>query len=449
MTSAAGHDGYIKNALQKYKYPDMAKRDVLSVFTTYTDLRPKLEPYVFNDGISKDLLCLEGTVPVSYKGNTYNIPVCLWVLDTHPYNPPLVYVRPTNTMRIRSGRHVDANGKIDLPYLREWKYPQSDLLGLVHVLCIVFGEEPPVYATGGSSGGPTNRYPGQTPYPPAGQGFPMPMPGGGGTGNTPYPSNYPNTSGSNQNQGYTPYPSYSQPGGYMSQSYPSSNPGYPSYPNQGSPYPQTGQTPPWGAYPPNPGYPGSHGSQSSYPGGTNSTPGTNGPGSTNTVTEEHLKASLLSAVEDKMKRRLKETFAQAQAEMDVLYKTQSELQSGKTKLETMISDLKREKEEVDRNIRMLTEKDQQIKENLSKMESQDKVEIDDAVVTTAPLYKQLLNSFAEEQAIEDAIYYLGEGLRRNVIDLDVFLKKVRELSRRQFMLRALIQKCREKAGLAA
>ena len=34
-------------------------------------------------------------------------------------------------------------------------------------------------------------------------------------------------------------------------------------------------------------------------------------GRTNTVTEEHLEASLLSAVEDKMKRRLKETFAQA------------------------------------------------------------------------------------------------------------------------------------------
>lgn len=33
---------------------------------------------------------------------------------------------------------------------------------------------------------------------------------------------------------------------------------------------------------------------------------------TQTVTEEHLKLSLLSAVEDKMKWRLKETFAQAQ-----------------------------------------------------------------------------------------------------------------------------------------
>lgn len=36
------------------------------------------------------------------------------------------------------------------------------------------------------------------------------------------------------------------------------------------------------------------------------------PGSTSTVTEEHLRMSLLSAVEDKMKRRLREMFEQAQ-----------------------------------------------------------------------------------------------------------------------------------------
>ena len=35
---------------------------------------------------------------------------------------------------------------------------------------------------------------------------------------------------------------------------------------------------------------------------------------------------------------------------------------------------------------------------------------------------RLLNAFAEEQATEDAIYYLGEALRKGVIDLDVFLK---------------------------
>ena len=35
---------------------------------------------------------------------------------------------------------------------------------------------------------------------------------------------------------------------------------------------------------------------------------------------------------------------------------------------------------------------------------------------------RLLKAFAEEQALEDAIYYLGEALRKNVVDLDVFLK---------------------------
>ena len=38
------------------------------------------------------------------------------------------------------------------------------------------------------------------------------------------------------------------------------------------------------------------------------------------------------------------------------------------------------------------------------------------------LFCRLLNSFAEEQAIEDAIYYLGEALRKSVIESDVFLK---------------------------
>lgn len=58
-----------------------------------------------------------------------------------------------------------------------------------------------------------------------------------------------------------------------------------------------------------------------------------------------------------------------------------------------------------------------------------------------------MNAYAEEAAIEDVIYYLGEALRTNVIDLEAFLKHVRQLSRKQYMLRALMQKCRQKAGL--
>lgn len=62
---------------------------------------------------------------------------------------------------------------------------------------------------------------------------------------------------------------------------------------------------------------------------------------------------------------------------------------------------------------------------------------------------RILNAFCEEAATEDAIYYMGEALRRGVIDLEVFLKQLRSLSRKQFMLRALMQRCRNKAGLVA
>ena len=55
-------------------------------------------------------------------GNTYNIPLCLWLMDTHPYNPPVCYIKPTTTMHIIPGRHVDSNGRVYLPYLHEWKH---------------------------------------------------------------------------------------------------------------------------------------------------------------------------------------------------------------------------------------------------------------------------------------------------------------------------------------
>jgi ESCRT-I complex subunit TSG101 len=34
-------------------------------------------------------------------------------------------------MQIKVSKHVDASGKIYLPYLHEWSYPNSDLVGLI------------------------------------------------------------------------------------------------------------------------------------------------------------------------------------------------------------------------------------------------------------------------------------------------------------------------------
>jgi hypothetical protein len=53
-------------------------------------------------------------------GNVYNIPICIWLMDTHPYNAPMCYVKPTYGMHIKVSIFVDHNGKIYLPYLHDW-----------------------------------------------------------------------------------------------------------------------------------------------------------------------------------------------------------------------------------------------------------------------------------------------------------------------------------------
>ena len=115
----------------------------------------------------------------------------------------------------------------------------------------------------------------------------------------------------------------------------------------------------------------------------------------------------------------------------------------------MVNYLDQEVAEVDRNIELLRKKDEELSSALEKMENQsENNDIDEVIIPTAPLYKQILNLYAEENAIEDTVFYLGEALRQGVIDLDVFLKHVRLLSHNQFQLRALKQKARMTAGLS-
>ena len=63
------------------------------------------------------------------------------------------------------------------------------------------------------------------------------------------------------------------------------------------------------------------------------------------------------------------------------------------------------------------------------------------------LHGQIGQCHAEEMAVQDAIYWLGEAMRRGRIDCDEYLRRVRDLSRKQFYLHLTIQEARAKAGL--
>jgi ESCRT-I complex subunit TSG101 len=369
----------------KYKHPEHTKQDILNATKYIKTLHPKLEKYTFPTGVSKELICLDGTIPVTFRDATYNIPIGIFISDNHPFEAPLCYVRPTRDMTIKTSRHVDGSGRVYLPYLSDWNRNTSDILSTIQVMQIVFGQMCPVYQK--AKGYDTT--PNNVAMPPA------------------LPTTY--------------YPNNTSVGGSSTNSGPSTGsitmptPPTPVYPfsSQQEPYSPTSQTQ-----------------------------------TTGTITEEHIRASLLSAVEDRLKYRMKEKIHQIQDEIEVLKKTSNDLNRGKMQLDDMKTRMAQEIESLTAAKQKLSELDDQLQEFIVKYDKEgEEIDPDEVYGPTQPLYKQLLDAFAEENAVVDAIYYTGEGLRKGKISLEVFLKNVRDLSRRQFMLRALMRACRAKASL--
>ncbi|XP_030056974.1 ubiquitin-conjugating enzyme E2 variant 3 isoform X3 [Microcaecilia unicolor] len=136
----------VRLRLGKYKFRDLTVEDLKNVHKRYPNFIFSMDTYTFRDGSQKDLLNFVGTIPMTYQGNSYNIPVQLWILDSHPFAPPLCFLKPTATMGIHVGKHVDTQGRIYLPYLQNWSHPKSTVLGLFAEMILKFEEELPLYS---------------------------------------------------------------------------------------------------------------------------------------------------------------------------------------------------------------------------------------------------------------------------------------------------------------
>lgn len=270
----------------QYKYKDQTKRDVSTALSYFKDLSIKPDHHVYPNGLMKDLVSLYGTIPVNFRNNTYNIPVQLFLSENHPYEPPLVYVRPTPDMSINVSEQVDSNGRVNMPALREWHYPKSDLYMLLNMMAINFSQATPLYSK--SSNRPSTATPATNPA----------------SINPPYPVN---------NASNIPMPPY-----------PVDSFARPSYPLPGMiPTNPVGPPPPTGAYPTQPPYPAnpyypqplSHIKNSNsnsnlfgqtrptppYPGAVNAGPLVTNPVrpsyTDDTIKPEHFRMSLISAVQ--------------------------------------------------------------------------------------------------------------------------------------------------------
>ncbi|CAN4118263.1 unnamed protein product [Withania somnifera] len=141
----------------------LIRQHLLSLLDNVPSLQPKTASFTHNDGRTVNLLQAIGTVPMVFQEVTYNIPVVIWLMETYPRHPPLVFVNPTKDMVVKpSHPFVNPSGVVSIPYLQNWIYPSSNLVELARNLGVFFGRDPPLY---------TKTRPSLNPHPPPNTSF--------------------------------------------------------------------------------------------------------------------------------------------------------------------------------------------------------------------------------------------------------------------------------------
>ncbi|KAI6214295.1 Tumor susceptibility transcribed protein [Aphelenchoides besseyi] len=409
----------------KLKFEPRAKEDLMTALRNFRNLRPEVRNYKFPDGIERLSLCITGTIAIKYKENTYHIPISLTILDNHPYSGPYCHVCPTDTMSIRVSSIVDQTGRIYLPYLTEWRqvyltFTISSWQNFSDLMTLTFQDKTPVVAKPRQDPVPPSR-----PQPPIPSSYP-----------TPYPMN-------------APYPT--GPSSGMPQPYNAPQPNQPSYPPAASSYqapyqPYTMQSPMT--------TPANLDQMNNSHGG--STPSLNQNTSNsnfgyNTIQPSHIRASLTSAIDDRLRQRLKDVMGTPYAELQSIDINLQELRTGNQKLREMIDNMEQESKRFSELKAVLEGKRKEFSKVLNEcksFESEDPdAAVDSAIDAQTPLHRQIVRSYVQDCAIDDTIYFLGQALKRGSINLQTYLKHVRQLSRKQFIHRATMQKARQTARL--
>lgn len=87
---------------------------------------------------------LSGLLPIMFRGVQYNIPVCVWIPQEYPTEPPIPYVQPTPEMDVVQGhQNVGLDGLCYFPYCNQWTV-HSNVSGLLDVMVQTFSAHPPV-----------------------------------------------------------------------------------------------------------------------------------------------------------------------------------------------------------------------------------------------------------------------------------------------------------------
>lgn len=372
-----------------YLNPQDVVQHLDQALSRYKFLRCKVDLYTSEIGNQTNLLHLSGTVPILFQGNSYNIPVCVWILSSFPNEAPVCFVVPTEHMIVKNGRYVDSGGRVYLPGLSNWVPRMSRLIQILDDMCNVFSMEPPLLSKPAGYVAPpppmARPIPPQQPPPPQQQQHQQPP--GQGQGQ------WPVWQGINLESPTLASGSMSQPGGAPSVVRPFAQPAQPAQPPR--------------------------------------------PSLDDQEKLERMRANFNSDIKASLTGLKSEMETSAVSSLS----TADTLKSRSEQLQALMRQMEADMAALNAGIAWYTERNQALGRNIDAHITETGVDVDSAIIATAPLYNQIMNLKAEDQAYTDLYYELRTPLMKKRMDLEKYIKTVREISYNQFMVRSLIKKC--------
>ncbi|EIW85218.1 UEV-domain-containing protein [Coniophora puteana RWD-64-598 SS2] len=501
MSSESLTQKWLRQNVAPYPHKDRVYVDIDAALSRFTTLRPKSDVYTYDDGRSQLLLCLHGTLPITFRGTTYNIPIAVWIAREYPRRPPIAYVVPTQDMLVRSSKHVDVSGRCLTGYIQDWerKSESCNLSALLESMQAEFSRGPPVYAKpkqtssltqqvspapspihstrpagveSALDSSPSSNRPTLPPKPVSSSSPPVPprpasehYDAASPTANLlsrppPPPPPLPPT------DTQTPPPVFRSPDGYAystrmhhqasSYAWPSYLPASATQSPAPAPtaLPQTG--PATRSAPAPPPVPPQY--------------STSGTGLAlqppNLLEEEEVMGTesqvvgqiaapprppnpellhLHTQVQGRINSELASLSHAMIVDAERLRAQQADLLAGEPAIRDEMARLEAVRDVcrgVSSRLRAVVDRGES---NVSELRRKGDPEVDELVCSTSIVHNQLINLVAEDNAIEDTIYHLHRALNSGRIDLERFLRTTRIMAEEQFLKRALIEKI--KAGL--
>lgn len=392
----------VNQMLFSAQYYDVPRtlEDIIQCIRSYPQLVPDLAPTrVGQQDILK--VVLRGTIPVPIRGTVYHIPIAMFLDHGHPRIAPLCVVEPTQSMQVQESQHVDPRGVVKHECLWRWHESHSSLLNVVSQLVMVFSQKSPVVSV----------QPGSQQSTMAQQRQPYAQP--------------------------QPQPPVEQQRHYGAAAYAST--AAPARP------------------PPPQHYAASNGGAAS----TGPPPMYSEPAPTTThdepkrIASDILRMSCVSAATDRVRTKLKALHDKSSVRIGESQQRNDELSNGRVQIEDIMSRVRNETMRTDDALTWFNGAVSRTQVSVRQLEGRAAdMDVDSLVVPTAPLYGQLMELEAEDQALADVIYTLQNALSDPSLHMTAndkltpMLVHIQRISRDQFRTRCALKKVRHAIAAA-